>query len=346
MATASRQIDPTLERSALQEALEEEPFRFQFFQAVRLLERLAPERHSVGRFFHPSSEVVRFTARPSLSFPASEVHSIDFPENKPPRMMVNFMGLTGPQGVLPLCYTELILSRLQNRDTALSEFFDIFNHRIISLFYQAWEKYHFTVAYERDGQDQISRHLLDLVGLGTTGLQKRLEPEIRDDALLYYSGLLAQRPASAVGLEQLLSDYFEVPVEIEQFCGIWRKLDRASQTCLEEGNRLYETLGLGAVVGDEVWDQQSIVRLRIGPLSLELYLEFLPTGAAHKPLQSLVRLYSVDEKDFEVLLMLKRDETPSAELGGLGMTAPQLGWVTWMKSVPIGRDPADVIISL
>jgi len=105
-------------------------------------------------------------------------------------------------------------------------------------------------------------------------------------------------------------------------------------------------LGLGAVVGDEVWDQQSIVRIRIGPLSLERYLEFLPTGAAHKPLQSLVRLYSGDEKDFEVLLMLKRDETPSAELGGLGMTAPQLGWVTWMKSVPIGRDPADVIISL
>ena len=88
------------------------------------------------------------------------------------------------------------------------------------------------------------------------------------------------------------------------------------------------------------------MRIRIGPLSLERYLEFLPTGAAHKPLQSLVRLYSGDEKDFEVLLMLKRDETPSAELGGLGMTAPQLGWVTWMKSVPIGRDPADVIISL
>lgn len=346
MATASRQVDSALEKNPLQEALEEEPFRFQFFQAVRLLEKLAPERHSVGKFFHPSTEVVRFTARPSLSFPASEVHSIDFPEGKPPRMMVNFMGLTGPEGVLPLCYTELILSRLQNKDTALSEFFDIFNHRIISLFYQAWEKYHFTVAYERDGQDQISRHLAELVGLGTAGLQKRLEPEIRDDALLYYSGLLAQRPASAVGLEQLLSDYFEVPVEIEQFCGIWRKLDRKSQTCLDETNRYYETLGFGVVVGDEVFDQQSIVRIRVGPLTLGRYLEFLPNGAAYRPLQKLVRLYAGDQKDFEVLLMLKRDETPSAELGGLGKAAPQLGWVTWMKTATMDRDPGDVIISL
>ena len=41
---------------------------------------------------------------------------------------------------------------------------------MISLFYQAWEKYRFTIAYEHGERDRFSHHLLDLIGLGTKGL--------------------------------------------------------------------------------------------------------------------------------------------------------------------------------
>src|SRR5947209_644748 len=153
MATTGRQIDPSLNadlaRMSLEEALEQEPFAFDFFQAVRLLQRFSPEREMVGKFVHPNTEVVKFRANPSMTFPASEIQAIDFAENEPARLTVNFMGLTGPLGVMPLCYTEFVINRLQNRDSALRDFLDLFNHRIISLFYQAWEKYHFTVPYER-----------------------------------------------------------------------------------------------------------------------------------------------------------------------------------------------------
>jgi len=265
---------------------------------------------------------------------------------RPPHMRVNFMGLTGPQGVLPLCYTEFVMERSQRRDTAASDFFDIFNHRMVSLFYQAWEKYRFTVSYERGEKDRLSQSLADMIGLGTAGLQRRLEPDVVDESLFYYAGLLAQTPHSAVGLEQILSDYFQVPVAIDQFAGRWYRLDKSNQTSFTGNNTLYEALGLGAVVGDEVWDQQSLARIRLGPLALDQYLDFLPGGAAYKSLRSLVKVYSGEQLDFEAQLILKRDDVPACELGKETNRAPQLGWVTWMKSVPLGRDPGDTVISL
>jgi type VI secretion system protein ImpH len=346
VATPSGQIDSGLTQEPLREAVTREPFRFQFFQAVRLLQRLSPKSDPVGGFVHPSTEVVRFAARPSLVFPASEVHSLELREDKPARMTVNFMGLTGPQGVLPLCYTEFLMERLQKKDAALADFLDVFNHRIVSLFYQAWEKYHFLVPYERGERDKFSQNLGDLIGLGTAGLQKRLEPDLADESLFYYTGLLAQHPHSASSLEQILTDYFEVPATVEQFAGTWYRLDKNSQTSLKESHTPYESLGFGTVVGDEVWDQQSLARIRLGPLTLDQYLAFLPTGSAYKPLRSLVRFYAGDQLDFDVQLVLKADETPPSELGSEGKTAARLGWVTWMKSAPIGRDPSDTVIRL
>jgi type VI secretion system protein ImpH len=345
MATTGRPVDLDLTQMPLFEALAKEPFRFRFFQAVRLLQRLAPERNAVGSFVHPSTEVVQFATQQTLSFPASEVHALEFGKDSVPRMTVNFMGLTGPEGALPVCYTEFVMERLQKRDRAPADFFDIFNHRIISLFYRAWERYQFPIQYEHGERDHFSRNLADLIGIGTAGLQQRLEPDVEDESLFYYAGLLAQRPHSAVALEQILNDYFQVPVTIQQFVGSWYRLERKTQTCLQEGSGPYENLGLGVVVGDEVWDQQSLVRVRLGPLELDRYLEFLPTGSAHKALRSLLRFYC-DELDFEVQLVLKREETPAPELGEVGRTGPQLGWVSWVRTVPIGRDPGETIIRL
>lgn len=344
MATASRASDPSVSESSVEARLREEPFAFEFFQALRLLERLFPQRHPVGKFVHPSREVVRLATHPSLNFPASEIQSLSWPEGQPPRMAVNFMGLTGPQGALPQWYTALILEELRSGDTALRDLLDIFNHRSLSLFYQAWEKYRFPVAFERGERDRFSHHLLDLIGLGTLGLQDR--QAVEDDALLFYAGLLAQRPRSAKALEQLLSDYFDVPVEVEQFLGAWYPLDPGTQCCMQDGNTHSEQLGFGAVVGDEIWDQQSRVRIKLGPLSLAGYLEFLPSGAAYEPLRALTRFFSNDEFDFEAQLILARDQVPPCELGSSGEAAPQLGWVTWAKSHPMQRDPGDTILQL
>ena len=344
MGAESGTISAGLAGSEVGEKLLREPFAFDFFQAVRLLERLLPGRTAVGQFAHPETEVARFGVHPSLAFPASQIQSMECPDEGAAKMAVNFMGLTGPQGVLPNPFTSLIIERLRASDTSPRDFLDIFNHRVISLFYRAWRKYRFDVACEHGERDLFSRHLLSLVGLGTEGLRDR--QAVSDDTLVYYAGLLAQRPRSAQALQQILADFFEVPVEIEQFAGAWYRLDPETQCRLSEGSIDSGELGLGAVVGDEVWDQQSKVRVVLGPLTLERYADFLPGGQSWEPLRSWVRFFSNDEWDFEVKLILEREQVPACTLGAEGSSGPQLGWVSWVKSAPFRRDPDDTVLAL
>jgi len=344
MATTGRPSNPDVSISMADAELRESPFLFEFFQAVHLLERLFPDKSPVGRFNPPGAEVVRFVANSTLAFPASEVQSLEWPKDGPGRLTVNFMGLTGPEGVLPLWYTSLLAERTRWGDRAAADFFDIFNHRMISLFYLAWEKYRFSIAYEREGLDPFSHHMLDLIGLGTPGLQNRLP--VFDDSLLYYSGLLAQRPRSAEALRNLLSDYFEVPIEVEQFAGGWYPLDRNTQTALQGGLGESEQLGFGAVVGDEVWDQTARVRIKIGPVSFAQYQDFLPQGTAFESLRSLTDFFSNGEFDFEIQLILDREDVPACELGAEGERAPQLGWHTYIKTRPMKVDAAETILPL
>jgi len=118
--------------------LGEDPTAFEFFQAVRLLERARGGQRRVGGFGDPDDEVARFSAHPSTAFPASEIQALELPPGAPARLSVNFLGLIGPLGVLPYHYTLLVVERLRARDRALQAFLDIFNHRITSLFYRAF----------------------------------------------------------------------------------------------------------------------------------------------------------------------------------------------------------------
>ena len=350
MGTESGTVNPGLTNSEnlagceVEEKLRREPQRFDFFQAVRLLERFRPEKKPVGQFTHPETEVARFSAHPSLAFPASQIQEAEWPDDSQVQMMVNFMGLIGPEGVLPNPYTSLIIERERAGDKTLRDFLDIFNHRMISLFYRAWRKYRLDVACERGERDRISRDLLSLLGLGTDAMRDR--QMISDDSLIYYSGLLAQRPRSAQALQQILSDYFDVPVAIEQFSGAWYRLDPETQCRMSEENTESGELGFGAVVGDEMWNQQSRVRIVLGPLSLERYADFLPDGQSFEPLRSWVRFFSSDEWDFELKLILEREQVPACTLGADGLSGPQLGWVSWVKSAPLGRDPGDTVLPL
>lgn len=344
MGAQSGRETPDLDPGTVEASLYDEPYLYEFFRAVRLLERFSPGTEPVGRFSAPSKEAVRFGAYVSLGFPASEIQSLEVREDGPPLMRVNFMGLIGPQGVLPFEYTRLARERLQVRDATMRDFLDIFHHRIISLFYQAWEKYRFFVAWDRGEPDRVRQHVMDLIGLGTPGLQSRLH--VTDEALVYHGGLLSHQPRSATVLQQLLADYFEVPVVVEQFCGVWQTLDRDSLCFVGQESGPSEQLGMGAVVGDEVWDQHSTVRLELGPLDLEQYLSFLPGGETHSQLRDMTRLFAETEIDFEVKLILKRDEVPRCELGADGAGAPKLGWVTWSTTRDMERDPGDTILRL
>ncbi len=348
-----------------------EGYRYDFFQAVRLLQRMGPGRALVGRGGPPRSEAVRFAAHVSLSFPPSAVHEVRRPttDRPVPVMVQAFLGLTGPSGVLPRHYTELLYRLEREARTpekhALRDWLDLFNHRLVSLFYRAWEKYRFYIPFERgdtgDEPDPFLQSLFSLIGLGLPPLRGRLRvagPEatgarelarIDDLVLLHYGGLLAHHPRCASGLEAILQDYFGIATRIEPFVGRWLRLERPSQTRLgdELGNN---QLGTSAVAGDRVWDRQSKFRVRLGPLSYPQFLEFLPDPTpiperkAFFLLAHLVRLYADPGLDFEVQLVLKAQDVPACRLTGPGTIGARLGWNTWLHTRPAPADAEDVVL--
>lgn len=324
--------------------LERRAAEFEFFQLVRLLQLIERGRSPVGRGADPAGEAVRFGVHPSLAFPAGEIHSLEWRPGGPPKLRIQFFGLIGPLGVLPTWYTQYVLARVRARDTTLRDFLDLFHHRILSLFYRAWERYRFAVPYERGEPESFTQHLFELIGLGTPGLRGR--QAIEDQSLLFYAGLWAQQPHSAGAFEQILADYFDVPARVEPFAGAWRSLDPGSWSLLDEGQDTNRQLGVGVILGDEVWDAQSVLLVRLGPLTMEQYCAFLPTGSAYAPLWAIARLFCGDDVDVEVRLILRRDETPRCGLGVAEEAERQLGWTTWLLTRAPDRDPDDTVLRL
>ena len=330
-------------RKNLNQELFDEPYRFDFFQAVRLLERIFPNRQPLGGAALPNHEIIRIRSRLALDFPASQIHEItettdEQTEETRHEILINFMGLTGPSGVLPVRYTELLIDRARYRDTAMWSFLDIYTHRSVSLFYRAWEKYRFPVQYER-GNDAFTEYLFDIVGLGTNGLKNR--QSVADETLLPYAGLLAQKPHSSVSLEQMIADYFEIDVQVEQFFGQWIELDDESITRIGTAN---SKLGYTAIAGTRVWDQQSKFRLRLGALPFQKFQAFLPNGSANEPLKSIVKLMAGQELDFDVQLVLDAKQVPSCILTTRALRRPMLGWSSWLKTKAFSSDDEQVVL--
>ncbi len=344
MAAEIRTEANHLADSPLGQQLVDDACSFEFFQAVTLLQRLRADSQHVGGFSSPEDEAVHFRVNQRLGFPASEIQGLQVEDDAQPEMMVNFMGLTGPMGVLPYAYSELILERARAKDHTLAAFLDIFNHRAISLFYRAWQRSNFAVTYNTGGRDLFTHYLLDLVGLGTAGLRDR--QELDDEALLHYVSLASPQLRSAVALEQVIADYFEVPVEIQQFTGGWYSLDRATQCEMNVEESASREVGSGAVVGDAVWDRQSRVRIRLGPMGIERYCDFLPGGGAHKSLSAITRFFSNQCLEFELQLVLDRAQVPNVELDLDAGNPARLGWVSWARTEPLGFDPDDTILTL
>jgi type VI secretion system protein ImpH len=341
MATPSRAPDPPLERTLVEEA-----YRFDFFQAVRLLERLLPDRSPVGGEAPPAREVVRFLTKLSLAFPPSAIDRIEPPREpgaeptSPHKMTVSFLGLTGPSSVLPHVYTELLLERRRAGDRTLADFLDLINHRLVSLFYRAWEKHHVVVAHERGADDRFAHYLFALIGLGTPPLRDR--QSFPDVSLLTYSGFFARRQRPAVVLESLLGDVFGMPVAVEQFVGHWLALEPGDRSTIGTSGA-NNALGVSMVVGDRVWDEQGSIRIKIGPLTFDQFATFQPDAPSHRHLAELVRLFVDAEFDFDLQLILKADEVPDCRLTSAPGQGVRLGRFAWTKNRPISRDPADAV---
>lgn len=322
----------------LEDALQQEPHRYGFFQVMRLLECAYQDKARFGTSPRPSQEPpIRLGQHVSLSFESSTLSS--FTQRKQgltPLLKQRFFGLFGPNGPMPIHLTEYSHERTHHyRDNTLAGFADMFHHRLISLFYRAWANTEPTVNFDHPDSDIFSTYIGSLAGFGADTLRDR--DAMPDLAKFYYTGFLASQHKSAEGLRALLADYFCLTVSVEQFVGEWLTIQPSDLTRLGE-SPLTGELGCSVILGSQVWGCQHKFRIRFDALNLNDYLSLLPNGYRLDQLTAIIRNYIGDELSWDVNLVLKKDQVPQMRLG----ETTHLGWTSWLGERSSNHDADDL----
>lgn len=323
----------------LEKALQEQPYKFGFYQTLRRFECVYQHKPRFGASLRPAEDAVRLIQEPSLAFAPSTLASFKpGREGSASRLAVYFFGMFGPNGPLPLHLTEYARDRLRNSDDpTFSEFLDIFHHRLLSLFYRSWANAQPTVNFDRPEQDRFSIYLGALFGLGMPSLRNR--DEIPDLTKLYFTGRLSSQTRNAEGLVAMIKRFFNLPAEIEQFVGEWMKLP-VDCRCRLGVTPQTGTLGANVVIGDYVWQCQQKFRIILGPLDFNDYERLLPGRESGKRLRAMVRNYVGDSMNWDVNLVMKKENVRPLRLGDDDL----LGWNTWLGSRTGDEDVHDLVL--
>ncbi|UCO98895.1 type VI secretion system baseplate subunit TssG [Metapseudomonas lalkuanensis] len=312
---------------------------YSLFQAVLLvIERLrqaSPEHRQLDD--EALYERLEFQANPSLGFPGSDIHSVQFFEENGEmraRLCLNLIGLFGSGSPLPAFYGEQALGDGDDGNPT-RELLDLFHHRLQRLLLPIWRKYRYRARFETGAADAFSERLFALIGLG--GEQLRSAEELNWKRLLPYLGLLSLRAHSAALIEAVLRYYFKhAELFIEQ-C-----IERSVEILDEQRNRLglaNNRLGEDLVLGERVRDRSGKFRIHIRELDWERFHDFLPIGSGYQPLCALVRFTLRDPLDYDLRLELHRDAIRELRIGAENPC--RLGWTSWL-----GREHADGIVTL
>lgn len=309
----------------LNEVLDKEPYRYGFFHALRLIECCYDDKPLIGTSKQPVDDALRFGQEVSMAFESSTLSElIPAKDGKPARLNQRFLGLFGPNGPMPLHITEYVRVREHNfHDHTLARFADIFHHRMISLFYRARANAEPTYSFDRPHEDRFSDHVGALAGIGEKTLKKR--DALPDLAKFYYTGYLSNQAKNTDGLIAILTGFFQLPVKLNEFIGEWLDIGAEDLTRLGNSPRTGR-LGMSVVLGSKVWSCQHKFRIILGPLTLDEYISFLPVGKRLKTLIAIVQNYVGFEFNWDVNLVLRRDEVPMTQLDG----QRQLGWSSWL----------------
>ncbi len=334
------------------------PEKFEFFQALRLVERghiRGVKGRPVGLDHEPQFEAARFRGTPSLGFQPSAIRTAE-PRRNPVaggaqaiEFGVTFMGALGICAELPWHYTEEVFERLSKRDTSLLDFVDTLQHRSISFFYRAWRKYRLPYAYEaahlQRNRDDITSVISALVGLETEGLRER--PAERAESWFYFAGLFGRQQRTAIGLETMIEAIVGYPTKVHEFVGRWQELVPEERTRLGERRHdgFRSELGSSAVLGDRVWDVLSGVRIEIGPVRASAVHRLAPRTGDYPWLPDIVRSYLGPDVDFDIYCRVQRETVQPARLGGDSKTTT-LGESLWLGALDPNHYDDEVPICL
>lgn len=337
------QIEERQSESNVIPHLFDEPAKYQFKQVLRMV--LLWLRSQGVSYEDAFKHVLRFQNSVSLGFPPSEIETlrVDFaselmqhgvlantPSNAITKIVMTpaFIGLLGSNGTLPLHYSERIATQQVNeKDESARAFLDILSNRMVGLFFLASGKYRLESKVDTHGIDPLRTMLMQLGGFSVENLSAKNNGE--HDVLAYFSATLRTRPTSSFAIAGALSEYFNVPIKIEQFVGCWDYLDKKQSTIL---GKTRPTLGNGATLGKRIWRHDLCMRLHVGPLDKNELNRFLPNGEAAAAMAKMLTHFSISHLTLEVRLALKPEAIKPVVLKTNTSVAMRLGWDSFMTS--------------
>lgn len=316
---------------SLSERLRQQPYTFELMQALLVLEREVPNSKSLACGIDPRHEVVSLRGPLTPVFASSQISRIESPSDtdtatdtgKPDLILhTPVFGLGGPDGPLPYAYQEWLQQRARVKDEATGEFLDLFQHRLLSLWYRVQRKHRLALPFSTPQNSPVYKQLKALNGLPSAHNDAQSQP------ITARTALFANGRRSLAGLQNLVRHHFDVSTRLEGFQGAWIEVPPASRTVLGRRGR-NQALGRNTLAGAHVWDQQAGVRITLGPLTAAQASTFLPDRPAHRELAQMVGFYL--GTDFQCGLRLRLSEASPIKLGVAAEPA-QLGRGTWLVS--------------
>ncbi|WP_049601773.1 type VI secretion system baseplate subunit TssG [Yersinia bercovieri] len=282
----------------------------QFYRFCQLLEQSQPDAPPLGSHWQVRHDPGRFRPHPGMGFPASEFKRVEIPAHPhlPPTIRTTFMGLYGVESPLPTAYIDDITQRREGHE-AVSDFLDIFNHRLITQYYRVWRKYSYPASFSPGGTDKTSRYLLSLCGLGIEGCAQNIAtPVSRFLALTGMMRLPTRTSEGIIALVQLLAPETDAHVIAHDRCRI------PLRNPLALSARHPVSMSNSPVMGSHALDVNSQVLLQLKTDNPDEAREWLPGGQLHTDLMALLHVYLGSRLHVRLQLTVLRALLPDAQL--------------------------------
>ncbi|HBN9879262.1 TPA: type VI secretion system baseplate subunit TssG [Pseudomonas aeruginosa] len=311
---------------------------YDFFRLMDQLHRIHADNLEQRDRLRPVHQRVRLSTHAGLSFPASDVaDAARLPDGASSDYLVqtNFFGLHGTDSPLPGYYLDRLAYEAGQGTGIRPAFLDFVNHRVLTLLHHAWRKYRYFVRFQHDAQDQFSKYVFALIGLGDNDL--RGETPIAWSRLLSFAGLVAGRGRSPTMVAGIIAHCFDLrSVRIRQFEHRYTSVPTDQRNAVGRRNC---TLARDFVLGRRARTIQSKFTISITGLSQARFRDFLPTGADHPRLCKLVEFLLRDPHAYDLELGLRRDEVKPLNIAR--DQGSHLGWTSFLRQP--GRRPPPLV---